>query len=401
MSFKKGNKMMDLRGRCSVLMVLLCVFAGSLANAEPAVLGVSIQHFKMLSTVEYTGEGQFASQAETLFTVNKQTLAGDKVQYLISSNGPGLSQQQSAEELSFIVDRQNQHLLAAGGDLAFFSKINNGCVDSLKQTTRDNIGKTWTQSFDMSFLGKLFNGELKFTLTAIQLETKALGEMVAVRALSEPFAVNTIKKDGSMEAVQSKVGAVYLFDPEIEDIYISAFVFESNTKINGFKESLRHEVATYKTDFEGVASDFRGLGLKFERFVKKTGLTRKELKVTKKVALPRWARSEALRASQAANICAAMACEGAPNPVAMVFVPAAHTVGLQSIGGLATVGKLGTVTGFLAKSMPGIAAGNIAAAPLVMGMKLGTAGLVVGGTTAGAVAAGSGGGGGGGSRSPY
>ncbi len=400
MSFTKGKKMMDLRRWCSVLMLLLCVFVSSLANAEPVVLDESIQHFKMLSTIEYTGEGQFSSQAETLFTVNKQTLAGDKVQYLITADGPGLSQRQSEEEISFIVDRQNRHLLAAGGDLAFFTKINNGCVDSLKRTTRDNIGKTWTQSFDMSFLGKLFDGELKFTLTAISLKTKALGEMVAVRALSEPFAVNTIKKDGSMEAIQSKVGAIYLFDPEIEDIYISAFVFESSTKINGIKETLRHEVATYKTDFEGVASDFSGLGRKFEKFARKIGLSREELKVTKKVALPRWARSEALRASQAANICAAMACEGAPNPVATVFVPAARTVGLQSIGELTTVGQLGTTGSFLAKSMPGIAAGNIAAAPLLLGMKLGTAGLVVGGSTAGAIAAGSGGGGSS-SRSPY
>ena len=63
MSFTKGKKMMDLRRWCSVLMLLLCVFVSSLANAEPVVLDESIQHFKMLSTIEYTGEGQFAIQA--------------------------------------------------------------------------------------------------------------------------------------------------------------------------------------------------------------------------------------------------------------------------------------------------------------------------------------------------
>ena len=103
MSFIERNKKIGFRCRCSFcLMVLLCVLVASLANAEPAAGSESVQHFKMLSTIEYTGKGQFRNKAETLFTVNKHSLVDEKVQYLISATNPDLGQQQSFEKLSFL-----------------------------------------------------------------------------------------------------------------------------------------------------------------------------------------------------------------------------------------------------------------------------------------------------------
>ena len=392
-----------------LMMVLSVVLLLPFGKAGLAVENKSTEHYKMLSTIEYAGEGQFRNQVETLFMVRKQPLLDDKVQYFISTNDFDLvadnldsGQQSSFGKLSFVVDRKTRHISAAGKDLLLLEMVNNQCVSSLKKVTRKNIGKTWKQSFNLSFLDHLLPGELKFTLTATQLETEVFGEMIAVRALSEPFVVKAAKVGGGVGDVKSRIGAFYLFDPEMEDIYLSISVFEATTKINGLKEKLRHEVATYKTDAAGVPADLTGLGKKFEKLVRKVGLTRKSLKVVKESSLPQWARYEGLAAAQATHLCAATACEGALNPVATVCIPAARTVALQSAGKLATAKRVGTISSVLVKSIPGIGGMKIAVAPAFMGVGLGTAGAVAGGVAGGTVAIAGGGGGGGGddARSP-
>ena len=380
-------------------MALGVVLLSPFAKAGPAAENESIQYYKMLSTVEYAGKSQFSSQVETLFTVKKQSLWDDKVQYLISTNDFDLmdsdmnsGQQSTPKELLFVVDKKTGYLLGGDEDLAFWGKVNNQCIKSLKKVTKENVGKTWEQSFNLSSFGSSLPNDLKFTLTAIQLKTKVLGEMIAVRALSEPFIVKVAKEKGGVGPVESKISAVYLFDPEIENIYLSISVFEATTNINGFKEKLRHEMATYKTDAAGVSFDLSGLGRNFGKLVRKLGLTQKGLKVVKEKesSLPQWAQSEGLVASQVANICAATACEGALNPVVTVYIPAARTVALQSTGELATAGGIGAVSvgSALAKSVPGVGALKIAVAPAVfMGMS-GTTSLIVGGGTATAIAVG-------------
>ena len=326
----------------AALVLLMFAKAGVAAGDE------SVEHYKMISTVEYTGKSQFQNQVEALFTVNKLPLPDDKVQYSISTSDFDLIEEGlNSGELSFIVDRKTQQLSSAGGrDLFLLEMVNNRCVRSLKEVTKKNIGKTWKQSFNLSFLDNLFPGELKFTLTAIQLKTEKFGEMTAVRALSEPFVVKAAKEDGSGGSVKARINTVYLFDPEIEDIYLSISVFEATTKISGFKEKLRHEVATYKTNAEGVPVDLSGLDKRFEKLVRKVGLTRKSLKVSKGSPLPQWSKSEGLRAAQVANICAATACEGGLNPVATVCIPAARTVEFQSSGELFTPSaQLGAAVG--------------------------------------------------------
>jgi len=367
----------------------------------------TIQHYKMLSSVEYSGQGQFRNQVETLLTVRKQLLSDEQVRYFISSNdydwqSGNVANEQQSSELSFIIDEKTGRMSSQGRDLGFLERVNNQCVSSLKKVTRENIGKTWKQSFSMPFLEHLFTGEIKFTLTAIKLNTEAFGEAIAVRALSEPFVFQASGTQGNVGDVKSKIGAVYLFDTEIDNIYLSISVFEANTKINGSKEQLRHEVGMYMSDASGTSINLSGLGKKFEKLVQKVGLRKKGLKVEKETPLPHWTQYGGLAVSQVAQICAATACEGAPNPVASICIPSARTVALQSRGSLSSFGMLGTgsVSSALAANITGMGGMKIAAGPLIMGVSPMTAGLIGGGSAA--VAAGAGGGGGGGSdaRSP-
>jgi len=373
---------------CSMMMlcaVLLFLFAEACLSAE----NENREHYKMLSTIEYAGKGQFVNQAETLFTVRKEFLSDNKVEYFISTGALDLikgnwssGEESQLGELSFIVDKKTRQLSTAEKDLLLLEMVNNRCVGSLEKVTKENIGKTWKQSFNLSFLGKFFPSELKFTLTAIQLEAEAFGEMIAVRALSEPFVVQAAREDGGTGSVKSRINAVYLFDPKIEDIYLSISVFDATTDFNGFKETLRHEVATYRTDAAGVSVDLTGLDKKFEKLVRKVGLTTKGLKVDKETPLPGWAQSRGLRAAQIANICAAMACEGASNPVATISMPAARMVALQGAGQITAAARLGTISSLLVKSIPGVGGMKIAAAPAFMGVGAGTAGAIAGGSTA-------------------
>lgn len=397
-----------LRNRICSLIVLMAVLCPPFTRTVPAAEREDIEHYKMLSTVEYSGQTQFRNQVDTLMTVKRQFLSDDRVQYSITSRDFGLAaanagteQQPSSTEVSFIVDKSSGKLSGGGEDLAFLRNINNNCAKSLQQVTKQNIGKTWKQSFDLKGYDASLPDELKFTLTAMQLQTKTLGEMIAVRALSEPFAFKVVTaKEGTKEVI-SRIKAVYLFDSEIKDIYVSITVFEASGNITGSNENLRYEIATYKTDTSGAAVDLEGLGPKFESFVRKVGLTGKSLKVEKESLPPRWTHAEGLRAAQASSLCAAIACEGAPNPVSTIWVPAARTVALQSSGQLSSMGQVTSVSSMLTKSIPGMGSMKIAIAPAFMGVGAGTAGAIAaGGGAAVAIAGGGGGGGGSDARSP-
>jgi hypothetical protein len=430
MDFVSKNKIKCFWSRQAFVLMMSAgvVLSLFLAKAGLAKGNETTQHFKMVSSVEYTGQGQFKNRVELLFTLRKQalsdskkqsllsrvrspftkkqSLSDEKMQYFLSTDGFDLvggnlstAQQSSSNELSFVIDRKTRAFSAKSEGLALFEKLNNRYVRSLKKVSKENIGQTWEQSFDVSFLSSFLPSEMKFTVTAIGLETKVFGEMIAVRALSEPFAFKTTKKDGQIGFVQSKIGAVYVFDPEIEDIYLSISVFEARANINGFKEKLRREVASYMTDAAGLSVDLSGLGEKFGEFVKKVGLTNKDLKVVKQTRLPQWARLGGLRTARVADMCAAMACEGAFNPVVIVCIPSSRLVFMQSFGGFASAAEMGTVSSTLAKSVSAVGSMKIAVAPAFMGMGLGTIGAIAGGT-AGAIAIAGGGGGGSGSRSP-
>ncbi len=385
---KSETKCFWQRQAFGLIVALSAILLLPLGKTSAAAANESTEHYKMISTVEYTGKGQFKNQVESLLTVTKHYLLDNRVRYFVSTDdfdlvgdNPDFGRRSNSDELSFVIDRNTRHL-SGGENLLLWETINNESFESLRKITEENVGQKWTQSFDLSFLGSSLPDELKFSMTAIQVKTEMLGEMIAVRALSEPFVVEAANEKGGTGPIKSSISAVYLFSPEIEDIYMSISVFEATTKINGFTEKLRREVATYKTDATGASVDFSGLDKKFEKLVRKLGLTRKSIKVVKESPLPQWALSGGLRAAQVANTYAAMACEGALNPVVTVCIPAARIVAMQCFGRLASTEALGSVSASLAKSVPGIGSMKIAIAPAIMGVGLGTAGAVAGGTVA-------------------
>jgi len=374
--------------RLGSIVTLLAV--GLLLFPDAALAGTekNMNYYKMLSAIEYTGKGQFRNEAGALFAIQQEPLFGDTIRYIVSSKdlaqtteGSEPTKPSGIGQVSFVVDNRTGHLSTESRNIALLETVNNKCVTSLKEITEADIGKTWKQSFDLSSLAGPIPESLKFTVSAIQPETQLHGKMMMVRALSEPFKIEAVGKDQSKGDVTGRINAAYMFDEEMDQVYMSFSVFEASTNINGFKEQLRHEVATYKTDSEGFSVDMTGLDKNFERFVRKLGLRKEAVEIKEETPLPRWCRSETLTVAQAANICSALACEGALNPVATVCVPVARTIAMQSAGQLAAAGQIGTISGALAQNVPGVATLKIAVAPAAfMGMSMTTAGAVAGGT---------------------
>ena len=382
--------------------MLLPVSGGFAAGAAEE----STDHYKMLSSVEYSGKTQFRNEIEALLTARKNTLPDDKVEYFISSDefdlaniSPISAGRPGANEISFIIDRKAGLISGRGQQMALLERISNECVAALTRVTEENVGKTWKQSFHLSSVGNFFPGELTLTLTATSLESKLFGKAIAVRALSEPFVVSAANVKKGAGIINARINAVYLFDWQIHEVYLALSVFEAQTTMNGFNEELRHEVATYRTDAAGTPIDLSGLDRKFSTFAAKVGLAKNGLKVEKASALPQWAQCVSLGAAQAANICAAIACEGGLNQAATIYVSTTRTITMQSLGRLASMDTIGTVNSRLAADIIGIKGMRIAGKPKLTPKSA----LRLGGVTGGIALAASGGGGGGGgssSRSP-
>jgi hypothetical protein len=372
-----------------VIFVVNILFWAGLCRADIENQNRTTEHYKMLSSIEYTGQGQFKHQLETQLEVDKKPLLDNQVRYSISSKDLDFSatagQDGFSRELSFIIDKNTKRLSAGGRELTLLEKIDNHCVQTLQKVTDENIGQTWKQTFDLSSFNFSLPDKLTFTITAMRVNTEQYGSMIAVRALSEPFVVHTVTAQGTVKNIQSRINSAYLFDSQIENIYLSMSVFEAAADINTSNEKLRLEIATYKTDEKGEAVDLTGLDENFEKFVRKVGLTSKTINVTKETSLPGWAKQEGLLVAQACNISAAAACEGSLNPVASVCIPAAQTVELQSMGLVASAEKVTPIGSMLAQSIPAMSGMKLAIAPAFLGIGLQGAGLIAGGS-AGAVA---------------
>ena len=302
----------------------------------------SVQQYKMRSVLEYSGKTQFCNKVEILFSAKKHLIDDGKVRYVVSSDevaGLGDNVLSSLKELSFVIDRKTHHLSGAGKDLSLVEKVANQCAVSLKEVNRKNVGRTWKQTFDLSRIGNSVPGELRFTLTAIPIETQAHGELIAVRALSEPFQANI-----TGGTARCRMNCAYVFCSEFEDIFMSASVFGATTSCNGYGEGLKHTVTTWKVDASGQPAEFDELGKDkdFAKLISKLGVTR-HVEITKAGPLPQWARCEGVRTAQVANLCASVSCEGALNPVATIYLPVASMVGLQSFSESLTLGA--TLTG--------------------------------------------------------
>ena len=291
-----------------------------------------MEHYKMISTVEYNGNGQFRNQTETGYSVTKEIFANDRVRYSFIMNDPNaVSGKRVSSDFSFVIDKSTGLMSAAGRDMAFWAKVHNETVKSLDKVTRDYIGKTWKQSVDLSSVDQSPFNEVSYTLTAIDVRTRAFGNMIAVRALSEPFFL-TIDKG----PLRCRINAVYLFDSDIDNVYLSISVFEATTDVRGTSEILRHEVATYQTDSAGRPFDLSDVGKDFEALVSRVGLRKDSLQITKETDLPAWASGKGISAAQVASICSGAVCEGALNPVGLITIPTAR--GLMAQGGGAAAG---------------------------------------------------------------
>jgi len=375
--------------------ILIAAVLTGVQPAQSADQQEQSHRFKMISTIEYSGKGQYRSQAESYFTASKKILDNDMVSYTITSDktnpisGTGSL---GSNELHFVINRNTRQILCDDEQLKFIENVNNQCVKSFKKLTREDIGKSWTRTFAITVPGSALPQELVFNLKAAGLDTKKQGKTIAVRAVSKPFTLNLTNNEGKSGQVNCKIGAVYLFDSQVEEVYLSVSVFEAKTKMNGYDETLRNEVATYRVNSDGKPVDLTGLSKEFEQLIRKVGLSVKPLKMVKKVALPGWAQTEIINTVKATNICAATACEGAINPVITICAASSQMIGLQSAGAITSTGATITASKLLVQSVPGMGAMKIAAAPL-MGLGMGTTGAIAGGTAGGVAVAGGGGGG--------
>lgn len=303
-----------------VLSMIVCTMCVNCVAGDEE----GVEYYKMISTLEYTGDGQFRNQTESGYSVTKEVFPNDRVRYSFVMRDPNADlDQEASSDFSFVIDK-NTGLMSAGQDMDLWTQVHNETVKSLDKVTREYVGKMWKQSVDLSSIKNSPFNEVNFTLTAIDVRTEAFGDMIAVRALSEPFFITVDK--GSL---QCKINSVYLFDLDVENIYLSISVFEAVTDVRGIKETLRHEVATYRTDSTGKPFDLSDVGKDFEALVAKVGLRKDSLQITKETVLPKWANTKGIPVAQVANICSAAVCEGASNPAGMISIPTAKVLNTQ------------------------------------------------------------------------
>src|SRR3972149_4280063 len=168
MKSKKVKEMWYCYRQTLCIIIALCValpqISGMVALASE---GGNIHHYKLLSSIEYNGKGQFCSQAETVFTVQENSLSENQVKYVISGKeidwaDPNSIRETKPIEISFVVDRNTHRLSGTEKNLGLLELVNNRCVKELNTAVSENVGKEWEQSFDLSFLGDLLPNELKF-----------------------------------------------------------------------------------------------------------------------------------------------------------------------------------------------------------------------------------------------
>jgi hypothetical protein len=94
------------------------------------------------------------------------------------------------------VINESTGLISTRQDVALWTQA----VKSLDKVTRDYVGKMWKQPVDLSSVKNSLSNQISFTLTAIDVRrTRAFGDMIAVRSLSQPFfvAVATYQADST------------------------------------------------------------------------------------------------------------------------------------------------------------------------------------------------------------
>lgn len=304
-------------------------------------------YFKLVSTVEYKakrdGESrEYRNQQEPLFIATTIPEAKEKTSYhLITTDyqfdpNVQLKYKNSGEMTYNLADKRI--MSDADIDLTHVQLMNNECIKEIDGKAPNEVGKTWIKRFNLGiFHHYSLPNELRFTITSMKVKTANLGDLVAVRAISDAFLVKVAAIKGGYGFVKCRTGAVYLFRPLPEqavgdDIYLSAMVFVASTNIDDMDQSYRYEFGTYKTDDKGKAVDMNGLDKEkdFQNFVREIQLTPKVLEVNNPCCPPQWVQSEIGSAAQIVTTCAAVACEQTiVNPVSNIFMATARTYQLQ------------------------------------------------------------------------
>jgi hypothetical protein len=330
-----------------LLAVIVSFPAGQIVHAQQIQdARQKIDYFHLISTVEYTAKQgnekkQYRHQMESCFTVTSwQTSAKQKHYDILATqlkmkNGYVYNEYKDISRINYDLTDQ-RYMTSVDDDLQHLKKMNNQCIDTLKDEDIKGPNKTWTCRFNLGiFKHYSLPDELKFTVSSIKVPTKKLGDLVAVRAISDPFMVKVIGQVENYGYVKCQVASVYLFNPYVlnrneEDLYASATSFVAATKMDDMTQQYRYEFGTYKTDVNGTPIDINGLDYVFEGFTKKIQLATQPIEVNKPTGMPFWAKSEIVNAAQLASTCSAVACEQTiVNPVSSIYLAAARAYEFQ------------------------------------------------------------------------
>jgi hypothetical protein len=329
-----------------LLAIVVGSAGGQIAYAQRQPPKQRTDYFKLVSTIEYTAQRgneskQYRHQAEPWFAVTTMPQANGQRHYHLITGDLRFQNQyleqkyEDAGEINYDLT-EKRLMTGVDSDLLHLQKMNNECIKTINGKAPKEVGKTWTCRFNLGIFNHYsLPNELKFTVTSIKVPTNKLGDLIAVRAISDPFLVKAAAQIEGYGFVECRIACVYLFDPYTyetseEDIYVSAMVFLAATKMDGMTQQYRYEFGTYKTGADAVAVDMNGLGSELEDFIKEIQLIPQPIKVDSPCCLPFWAQSEIVNAAQLASTCAAVACEqGIVNPVASIYLAAARVYQLR------------------------------------------------------------------------
>jgi hypothetical protein len=244
-----------------LLAVIVTLPAGQIVHAQQIQnSGQRTDYFHLISTVEYTAKEdkekkQYRHQAEACFAVTSWQTSAAQKHYRISTdqlklkNGYVYKEYKDISQINYDLTEQ-RYMTAVDDDLQHLKIMNNECVDTLKDKDIKGTGKTWTCRFDLrKFEHYSLPAELKFTVSSIKVPTKKLGDLVAVRAISDPFMVKAVGQVEDYGYVKCQVASVYLFNPYVldrngEDLYVSATAFVATTKMDDVSQEYRYEFGT-------------------------------------------------------------------------------------------------------------------------------------------------------------
>ncbi|MFQ6034631.1 MAG: hypothetical protein ACE5NM_02140, partial [Sedimentisphaerales bacterium] len=81
----RNSKCLRRWQECCLVMSLSVGLALLLGQVCMAAQSEAVHHYKLLSSLQYSGKSQFSNELETVCTVKKLALSDDKVQYCLST----------------------------------------------------------------------------------------------------------------------------------------------------------------------------------------------------------------------------------------------------------------------------------------------------------------------------